>query len=125
MVELAQLEAALQEEGELVLRALRAALNALARGDEELADEVIAFDDEIDSRYLAIEDGIQSLLARQTPVGDRPAARARDPAREPPSRADGRLLRDGREADEADGRPRRRGRAIAGSIEEWASGPSR
>jgi len=66
--ELAQLEAAIQEEGDLVLRALRSALNALARGDDELADEVIAFDDEIDRRYLAIETGVQSLLARQTPV---------------------------------------------------------
>ena len=52
----------------LVLRALRSALNALARGDDELADEVIGFDDEIDRRYLAIEEGVQSLLARQTPV---------------------------------------------------------
>ncbi len=66
--ELAQLESALQEEGELVLRALRSALNALARGDEELADEVITFDDQIDARYIAIEEGVQSLLARQTPV---------------------------------------------------------
>jgi phosphate transport system protein len=47
---------------------LRSALNALARGDAELADEVILFDDEIDKRYLAIEEGVQSLLARQTPV---------------------------------------------------------
>jgi phosphate transport system protein len=66
--ELAQLEAALQEEGDLVLRALRSSLNALARGDEELADEVIRFDDEVDRRYAAIETGVQSLLARQTPV---------------------------------------------------------
>jgi phosphate transport system protein len=66
--ELAQLEAALQEEGALVLRALRSSLNALARGDNELADEVIHFDDEIDRRYLQIETGVQSLLARQTPV---------------------------------------------------------
>ena len=29
---------------------------------------MIAFDDEVDARYLAIEEGIQSLLARQTPV---------------------------------------------------------
>jgi phosphate transport system protein len=29
---------------------------------------VIAFDDEVDERYFAIEEGIQSLLARQTPV---------------------------------------------------------
>ena len=66
--ELAQLEASLQEEGELVLRALRSSLNALARGDNELADEVIRFDDEVDRRYVAIEEGVQSLLARQTPV---------------------------------------------------------
>src|SRR5262249_20541791 len=66
--ELDQLEAAIQEEGALVLRVLRSALNALARGDDELADEVIQFDDEIDERYLKIEEGVQSLLARQTPV---------------------------------------------------------
>ncbi|HEX3255360.1 MAG TPA: phosphate signaling complex protein PhoU [Gaiellaceae bacterium] len=66
--ELDQLEASLQEEGALVLRALRGCLNALARQDAELADEVIAFDDEVDGTYVAIEEGIQSLLARQTPV---------------------------------------------------------
>jgi phosphate transport system protein len=66
--ELSQLEASLQEEGDLVLRALRSSLNALARGDEELADEVIRFDDEVDRRYVQIEEGVQSLLARQTPV---------------------------------------------------------
>ncbi len=66
--ELAQLEASVQEEGELVLRALRSSLNALARADEELADEVISFDDEVDRRYMQIEEGVQSLLARQTPV---------------------------------------------------------
>ncbi len=66
--ELSQLEAAVHEEGSLVLRALRSALNALARGDDELADEVIGFDDEVDRCYLRIEEGVQSLLARQTPV---------------------------------------------------------
>lgn len=66
--ELNQLEAALHEEGTLVLRALRGALNALVQQDTELADEVIAFDDEVDERYFAIEEGVQSLLARQTPV---------------------------------------------------------
>jgi phosphate transport system protein len=66
--ELDQLEAAVQEEGELVLRALRGCLGALERQDVELADEVIAFDDEVDETYLAVEEGIQSLLARQTPV---------------------------------------------------------
>jgi len=66
--ELAALEAAIQEEGALVLRALRSALNALARGNSDLADEVVVFDDEIDRRALAIEEGVQSLLALQTPV---------------------------------------------------------
>jgi phosphate transport system protein len=66
--ELDQLEASLQEEGELVLRVLRGALNALGSGDLELADDVIAFDDDVDRQYLQIEEGIQSLLARQTPV---------------------------------------------------------
>src|SRR5437588_97258 len=66
--ELEQVEAALQEEGDYVLRALRAAVNALEQADAELADEVIAFDDEIDGRYFSIQEGIQSLLARQTPV---------------------------------------------------------
>ena len=29
---------------------------------------MISFDDEVDRRYIAIEEGVQSLLARQTPV---------------------------------------------------------
>jgi phosphate transport system protein len=66
--ELDQLEASLQEESELMLRSLRGCLNALVEQDEELANEVIAFDDEVDARYLALEQGIESLLARQTPV---------------------------------------------------------
>jgi len=66
--ELDQLEASLQEEGELVRRALRGSLNALEQQDEELADEVIAFDDEVDRCYFDIETGIQSLLARQAPA---------------------------------------------------------
>jgi phosphate transport system protein len=63
-----QLEAALHEEATLVLRALRGSVNALVQQDSELADEVIAFDDEVDERYFAIEQGVQELLARQTPV---------------------------------------------------------
>jgi phosphate transport system protein len=66
--ELDILEASLQEEGELVLRALRGAIKALEQRDEELADEVIAFDDDVDEHYVRIEEGIQLLLARQTPV---------------------------------------------------------
>jgi phosphate transport system protein len=66
--ELEQLQAHLHEESDLVLRSLRGALNALQQQDVELADEVIAFDDEVDERYLAIGTGIEQLLARQTPV---------------------------------------------------------
>ena len=29
---------------------------------------MISFDDEVDRRYIALEEGVQSLLARQTPV---------------------------------------------------------
>src|SRR5262249_23556512 len=36
--------------------------------DPELADDVIAFDDEVDARYLSIEIGVETLLARHTPV---------------------------------------------------------
>jgi phosphate transport system protein len=66
--ELDTLQAALMEEGDLVQRALRGAMEALEQRDPEVADEVIAFDDEVDKVYLGIEQGIESLLARQTPV---------------------------------------------------------
>jgi phosphate transport system protein len=66
--ELDSLCADVQKEGELVLRSLRAALNALETDDVELANEVIGFDDEIDRMYADIARGIESLLARQTPV---------------------------------------------------------
>jgi len=66
--ELERLETELQTESDLVLRSLRTALSALDRSDPELADEVIAFDDDVDRYYLGIEQGIESLLARQTPV---------------------------------------------------------
>ena len=62
------LQASLLEEGELVLRAVRGSINALRESDPELADEVISFDDEVDARYLALEQAIEVLLARQTPV---------------------------------------------------------
>ena len=62
------LEAGFQEAGEVVSRAIRAAVDALRTQDVELCDEVIAFDDEIDERYRAIESQVQLVLARQTPV---------------------------------------------------------
>jgi phosphate transport system protein len=66
--ELDKVEGLLQEEGALVLRSLRGAVNAVQENDGELADDVILFDDEVDRRYVDIEEGIQVLLARQTPV---------------------------------------------------------
>src|SRR5690242_7348652 len=63
-----QIEAELQKEGQRVLSAVRGAVRALQERDVELADEVIAFDDEVDKLFLGIESGIQALLARQAPV---------------------------------------------------------
>lgn len=63
-----QLEADFQEQGAVVLRAIRGAVQALESQDVELCDEVIAFDDEIDSRYRRIGQSIEELLALQTPV---------------------------------------------------------
>lgn len=62
------LEAGFQEVGQVVSRAIRAAVDALRTQDVELCDEVIAFDDEIDERYLGMENQVQLVLARQTPV---------------------------------------------------------
>ena len=62
------LEATLQEQGALVLRALRGAVDVLASQDAELCDEVVAFDDEVDARYHGIEKSIGELLAQQSPV---------------------------------------------------------
>ena len=62
------LEATLQEQGALVLRALRGAIDVLASQDAELCDEVVAFDDEVDARYHGIEKSIGELLAQQSPV---------------------------------------------------------
>jgi phosphate transport system protein len=66
--ELDRLEAALQDEGRLALRSLRGALQAMKTSDLQLADQVIAFDDEVDRIYLEVENRVHALLARQTPV---------------------------------------------------------
>jgi phosphate transport system protein len=63
-----RIEAELQEEGQRVVQAVRGAIRGLEERDVELADEVIAFDDEIDGHFLSVERAIQSLLALQTPV---------------------------------------------------------
>jgi len=66
--ELRTLERELDTEADLVIRSLRAAIEALVTRDGELADEVIASDDDIDQTYLRTEQAVELLLARQTPV---------------------------------------------------------
>ena len=66
--DLDSLEAGFQEMGEVVARAIRGAVDALRTQDVELCDEVIAFDDEIDDRYMGLETQVYLVLARQTPV---------------------------------------------------------
>jgi phosphate transport system protein len=62
------LELALQSEANLVLRSLRAALNALETADEELASEVVAADLAIDRASVDLHESIYRLLACQSPV---------------------------------------------------------
>jgi phosphate transport system protein len=62
------LEASLQEMGAVVLRAVRGAVDALESQDVELCDEVVSFDDEIDTRYHGIEKTIELIIAQQAPV---------------------------------------------------------
>ena len=62
------LEAAVQEQGAVVMRSLRGAIDVLQSQDVELCDEVVAFDDEIDRRYHRIEKSVEELLAQQSPV---------------------------------------------------------
>jgi phosphate transport system protein len=66
--ELAQLEESLEVESQLVLRSIRGATETVVAQDVELADEVIAFDDEIDQSCFGVQQQIELVLARQTPV---------------------------------------------------------
>jgi phosphate transport system protein len=66
--ELVQLEEKTLEGFDLVVGVLDRALEALAKRDAPLARQVILDDDEIDAMYLAVHEGILSLMARQTPV---------------------------------------------------------
>ena len=61
-------EQELQNHGRLVLRALDRSVQALLAGDEQLADMVIAEDDDNDASYMRIEEDVERLLALQTPV---------------------------------------------------------
>lgn len=53
---------------DLVAQMLDPTLDALERSDADMAEQVIAGDDVVDQRFLAVHDGVISLLARQTPV---------------------------------------------------------
>ena len=53
---------------DLVLGQLDRALESISYQDVELASMVVADDDRIDGRYLEVNQGILSLLARQAPV---------------------------------------------------------
>ena len=66
--ELERLELELLTLGELAGEAVRKSVDAVARHDDEVAEEVIAGDDEVDRLYMDIEQGIVSLLALQAPV---------------------------------------------------------
>jgi phosphate transport system protein len=66
--ELEALELDVLAEGELAEQALGRSMEVLASWDEAKAEEVVQGDDEIDERYLSIEQRWLELLALQTPV---------------------------------------------------------
>jgi len=66
--ELEQLEIDIQTMGELAERAVGRAVEALLGRDDALAQAVIDTDDEIDERYLSVENRTLQVLALQTPV---------------------------------------------------------
>jgi phosphate transport system protein len=66
--ELEQLEVDIQSMGELAETAVARAVDAMVQRDEQLAEGVIEADDEIDGRYLSIENRTLQVLALQTPV---------------------------------------------------------
>ncbi|HEV8420346.1 MAG TPA: phosphate signaling complex protein PhoU [Actinomycetota bacterium] len=53
---------------DLAERAVSDAFESILHRDAELADKVIAGDDEVDAHYLEVERRVFNLLARQTPV---------------------------------------------------------
>jgi phosphate transport system protein len=66
--ELEALELDILGMGELCERAIGRAVEALVTADRVLADDVIASDDEIDDKYISVEERCLQLLALQTPV---------------------------------------------------------
>jgi phosphate transport system protein len=66
--ELDSLETEIVTLADLAERSVSGAFEAVLKRDPELADRVIAADDEADQHYLDIERKVLMLLARQTPV---------------------------------------------------------
>lgn len=66
--ELKELEHGALDGLDLVIAQLDRALEAVSYQDVELAGMVVAEDDLIDGRYLEVQQGVLSLLARQAPV---------------------------------------------------------
>jgi len=66
--ELAELEQQALGGLDIVVEQLDRALESLSDQDVELAGMVVAEDDRIDGRYLEVQQGVLSLLARQAPV---------------------------------------------------------
>ncbi|HEX6230278.1 MAG TPA: phosphate signaling complex protein PhoU [Actinomycetota bacterium] len=66
--ELEQLELEVLGMGELAERAIARAVGAVVEHDDGTAEVVIRDDDEIDEKYLSIENRTLQLLALQTPV---------------------------------------------------------
>jgi phosphate transport system protein len=66
--ELERLELELLTLGELAGAAVRRSVDAVVGHDDALAEDVVAGDDEIDRLYLALDQGMISLLALQAPV---------------------------------------------------------
>lgn len=65
---LERIELDLLTQGELAATAVQRAVEALVRGDEAQALEVIDEDDPIDDLYLRIDQGVLQVLALQSPV---------------------------------------------------------
>src|SRR5688572_2110200 len=66
--QLAEAERLVVETTSLVLRQIDGAINALQTRDKELAETVIAGDDDVDAKYIEIEQRVLTLLATQAPV---------------------------------------------------------
>ncbi|MEX2420623.1 MAG: phosphate signaling complex protein PhoU [Actinomycetota bacterium] len=66
--ELDRMELELLTLGELAGNAVASSVRTIVEHDDELAEEVVAGDDEIDRVYLELDSGMLALLALQAPV---------------------------------------------------------